>query len=81
MWTETRHGLIFEISANRFLRGMVRLIVGASLQVGRGKLSLDEIREAMDTQSPIPRADSAPAHGLFLAHVEYPLGMLIPVTS
>lgn len=70
-WTSTGDGLIFTISANRFLRGMVRLIVGASLQAGKGKLDVAEIRHALDQQSPVPRADSAPAHGLHLVRVDY----------
>jgi len=76
LWTDTPHGAVFTISSNRFLRGMVRLIVGTCIQVGRGKLSLDEVRAALDTQTTMPRAESAPAHALHLVSVEYPPGLL-----
>ena len=75
-WVCTESEAIFTISANRFLRGMVRLIVGTSLQIGRGMLSLEEVKAALDQQSPMPRADSAPAQGLHLVGVEYPSGLL-----
>jgi tRNA pseudouridine38-40 synthase len=72
----TGSGMTFTISANRFLRGMVRLIVGACLQVGRGILSIEEVKTALDQQTPLPRADSAPAQGLHLVGVEYPTDLL-----
>lgn len=62
----------FHIAANRFLRGMVRLIVGMCLRVGEGKLQLDEVRHALDKQERLPRPWSAPASGLFLSAVDYP---------
>ncbi len=62
----------FHISANRFLRGMVRLIVGMCLRVGEGKLTLEQLRTAMDKQERLPKPWSAPASGLFLSAVEYP---------
>ncbi|HMX41254.1 MAG TPA: tRNA pseudouridine synthase A [Saprospiraceae bacterium] len=62
---------VFQVSANRFLRGMVRLMVGACLHVGLGKLSLDALRHALDTQTPLPRNWSVPAHGLSLTGVRY----------
>lgn len=62
---------IYHIRANRFLRGMVRLIVGASIQVGLGKSNLADIREALDNQSPLERSLSAPAEGLFLREIIY----------
>jgi tRNA pseudouridine38-40 synthase len=62
---------IYTIRANRFLRGMVRMIVGACLNVGLGKISLKELQEALDTQSALEQAWSVPAHGLFLEEVSY----------
>jgi tRNA pseudouridine38-40 synthase len=62
----------FHISANRFLRGMVRLIVGMCIRVGQGKLSLQELRLAMDNQTRLPKPWSAPAEGLFLSDIRYP---------
>ncbi len=61
----------FHISANRFLRGMVRLIVGACLNVGLGQMRLEELKAAMDAQTPLPRPLSVPAAGLFLTEVKY----------
>jgi tRNA pseudouridine38-40 synthase len=64
--------LLYHISSNRFLRGMVRLIVGMCLNVGLDKLSLDQVRAAMQQRVILPRATSAPAEGLFLTSVKYP---------
>jgi tRNA pseudouridine38-40 synthase len=64
--------LEFQISADRFLRGMVRLITGMCLDVDRGKLNLDEVRYALENKSRLPRHWSVPALGLFLKDIEYP---------
>lgn len=66
------HQWVFHISANRFLRGMVRLIVGASVQVGNGQLLLSDIRAALDEQKTLKKSLSAPPQGLFLTDVKYP---------
>lgn len=71
-WVFDDEGWVFHISANRFLRGMVRLIVGMCLRVGEGKLSLEEVRHALDQQTRLPKPWSAPAAGLFLSDVRYP---------
>ncbi|TDW98995.1 tRNA pseudouridine synthase A [Dinghuibacter silviterrae] len=66
----------YTVRANRFLRGMVRGLVATMLQVGRGKLSVDGFREVILAADP-RRADfTAPGHGLFLARVRYPEGLL-----
>ena len=62
---------VYTIKANRFLRGMVRLIVGSCINVGLGKVSLDEMKECLDNQSLLPHAWSVPAEGLFLEAVGY----------
>jgi len=72
--------LIYHIAANRFLRGMVRLIVGCSIRVATGKLSIDKIKQALDNQTRIDNAYSAPAQGLFLTEVHYPLSVGLPLT-
>jgi tRNA pseudouridine38-40 synthase len=64
--------LVFHITANRFLRGMVRLIVGTCVAVGHGTLSLEAVRQALEEQKPLPQALSAPAQGLALTDVRYP---------
>ncbi len=63
--------LVFHISANRFLRGMVRLIVGMCLNVGLGKVELDEVRQALDQQVLLKKSWSVPPEGLFLTEVRY----------
>lgn len=65
-------GMHFYISANRFLRGMVRLIVGACMETALGKMRPDDIRRALETRSPLPRSLSVPAQGLALTGVSYP---------
>lgn len=69
---EARHRLVFHISADRFLRGMVRLIVGACLNAGLGQVSLEEIRTALEQQTRIAKSWSIPPDGLFLTGVRYP---------
>jgi len=66
-------GLTYHVAANRFLRGMVRLIVGMCLNVGMGKLNIDTVRRALDAQERLTKSLSAPPHGLFLTEVEYPV--------
>lgn len=62
---------VYTISANRFLRGMVRLIVGMQLNVALGKVTLEEVRSSLDNQQRLEMDWSVPAQGLFLEHVEY----------
>lgn len=68
---EDGNGMVFHIAANRFLRGMVRLIVGMSLNVGTGKVTLEELKQAMDTQSRLKKSWSVPPQGLFLKDIKY----------
>lgn len=72
-WTRSEDGktLQYYIGADRFLRGMVRLIVGACVQVSLGEMSIEELREAMEAQVPVPKPLSVPASGLFLTEVAY----------
>ena len=72
VWYKSQEGLTFEISADRFLRGMVRLIVGMCLEVGWGKLSLEEVEKCMNSQSRLPKPFSVPPSGLFLSYIKYP---------
>ena len=70
-WTFGEREWEYHVGANRFLRGMVRLIVGTCMQVGAGKLTLQQVTDALDRQSRLPRPLSAPAEGLFLSAVHY----------
>lgn len=63
--------LHFHIAADRFLRGMVRLIVGACVQVALGEMTIEDVRDAMIAQAPVKRPLSVPAAGLFLTEVRY----------
>jgi len=69
--------LIFRISANRFLRNMVRAIIGTILDVGMCKISLDELKDIINKSNRIYAGPSVPAHGLFLTKVEYPENIFI----
>lgn len=62
----------YQVSANRFLRGMVRLIVGACLDVGQGKMRLADVAEALEKQQALPKSWSVPGEGLFLTKIVYP---------
>jgi tRNA pseudouridine38-40 synthase len=72
IFDEEKQTATYKISANRFLRGMVRLIVGALIQVGIKKLSLGELEYALENQSFIKQGLSVPAEGLTLTEVRYP---------
>lgn len=64
--------LIFHITANRFLRGMVRLIVGACINAALGKIDVSDVKWALDEQKPLKKSLSVPPQGLFLTVVKYP---------
>jgi tRNA pseudouridine38-40 synthase len=69
--------VIFTISANRFLRNMVRAIIGTILEVGLCKISTDKLIEIIDKSDRIYAGPSVPAHGLFLTRVEYPKNIFV----
>ena len=61
----------FEISADRFLRNMVRAVVGTLMDVGRGRLSLEEFRGVIEGRKRTAAGESMPGNALFLEKVEY----------
>jgi tRNA pseudouridine38-40 synthase len=69
---EVEGRLRFEISANRFLWNMVRMITGLSLMVGRGRMNLDEVKNVMDEVGQFHYIMPVPPQGLYLTKVEYP---------
>jgi tRNA pseudouridine38-40 synthase len=71
-WTFLPDRWAYRVTSDRFLRGMIRLIVGMCLNVGTGKLTLTELRAAMDQRLPLAQALSAPPEGLFLLDIHYP---------
>lgn len=64
--------LVFTIQADRFLRNMVRAIVGTLMEVGRGKLSADGFRQIIEQKDRCAAGQSMPPQGLFLTEVRYP---------
>jgi len=63
--------VIFEVEANRFLKQMVRNIVGTLLEVGRGKLQAGEVAGILAAKDRTKAGPTAPAHGLYLVKVDY----------
>lgn len=61
----------FEISANRFLRNMVRAVVGTLIEVGRGRMTLEQFQSVLSQKSRSAAGESVPANGLFLEEVSY----------
>lgn len=61
----------FEISANRFLRNMVRAVVGTLIDVGRKRITVEQFRNIVATGTRSDAGESMPAHGLFLWNIEY----------
>lgn len=80
IWHKNEEGkFIFDITANRFLRGMVRLIVGNLLEVGNEKITVEEFKQRMLAKNRQLSAPAAPADGLYLQEVTYPTGLLTEV--
>ncbi len=72
-WEELPDGWwVFTITADRFLRNMVRAIVGTLMEVGRGKLTVDGFQRIIESKDRCSAGDSAPAQGLFLHKIVYP---------
>lgn len=76
-WKEENSMLVFTITANRFLRGMVRAIVGTLLDVGSGKTSMTEFKKIIHSKDRKRAGANVPARGLFLTRVKYPSQIFI----
>lgn len=70
-WQQKDNQIVFTISANRFLRNMVRAIVGTLVNVGLHKISLDDFNEIIKSKNREKAGFSVPAHGLYLTKIEY----------
>lgn len=68
---------IFTIKADRFLRNMVRAVVGTLVQVGRHKMTVQEFKEVIERKDRCTAGDSVAAQGLFLEDIEYPDNIFI----
>jgi len=71
-WQKVEQGYIFEITADRFLRNMVRSLTGTLLDVGRGKLDVEGFKQIVEAKDRSKASSSAPAKGLFLMDIGYP---------
>jgi len=71
-WEQHGTRLVFTISADRFLRNMVRAIVGTLVNVGLGKITTDDVRAIIESRDRGLAGFSVPAHGLYLTKVIYP---------
>ena len=76
-WKEDENSLIFTIKANRFLRNMVRAIVGTLIEIGEGKISFSDIETILMSKDRAKAGYSVPANGLSLIDVEYSKEILI----
>lgn len=70
-WVNQPHSVYFEIEANRFLRNMVRRLVGTMMEVSRGKMTREEFADILSNKSEVKAAYTAPAKGLNLNEVFY----------
>ncbi len=70
-WKQENNKLVFTISADRFLRNMVRAIVGTLVYVGLHKISLDDFNAIIISKDRKNAGFSVPAHGLYLTEIEY----------
>ncbi len=71
-WVERDNRLVFTIRADRFLRNMVRAIVGTLLEVGYGKIEVAHLHEIIESNDRSEAKTSAPAKGLYLTRISYP---------
>ena len=71
-WIVNGTYLVFKVTADRFLRNMVRAIVGTLLDVGNGKIGISEFRKIIESKNRSLAGQSAPPQGLFLSYIEYP---------
>lgn len=72
VWEQNDHVLCFRITADRFLRNMVRAITGTLLEVGLHKTTMDQFRQIIECRDRRRAGYSVPAHGLFLEKITYP---------
>ena len=71
-WKREHNRLIFVIRADRFLRNMVRAIVGTLIDVGRGYLAPEDLKDIIEARDRQKAGTSVPGHGLFLVNISYP---------
>ena len=72
LWEEKEGLLVFTITADRFLRNMVRAVTGTLLEIGRGRLGVEDMKRIIEAKDRSKAGFSVPAHGLFLEKIVYP---------
>ena len=72
-WSEEKDCLKYQVRANRFLRGMVRALTSTMLQLGRGKIDLNQLRQIIEVKDCTQASFAVPAHGLILSDIQFPL--------
>lgn len=77
-WTEQKHLLIFTVQANRFLRNMVRAIVGTLLEIGQKRADPETMKTIIESKNRSKAGYSVPANGLFLTDIQYPEDIFKP---
>jgi len=75
-WVQEKDVLVFKITADRFLRNMVRAIVGTLLEIGLGKIPVSKLHEILESRDRQEAGTSVPAKALFLTKIEYPTSIL-----
>lgn len=75
-WQKKNNQILFTITADRFLRNMVRAIVGTLIDVGQHKITIDQIHDIINAKNRNNAGVSAPAHGLSLTKITYPKEIL-----
>lgn len=80
-WQNTAEGIVFIVKADRFLRNMVRALVGTILEVGLNKIDLNEFRQIIENKNRNEAGLSVPAHGLFLTDIIYPEDVFVKIAN
>lgn len=75
-WEQQGKKIVFNITADRFLRNMVRAVVGTLLEIGLGKMPVEKIHDIIKSRDRGEAGASVPAKGLFLTQIEYPTTIL-----
>lgn len=76
-WREKGDMLVFQVSANRFLRGMVRAMVGTLLEVGSHKITVSDFEDILKSKDRKKAGMNAEPYGLYLTQVKYPSSIFI----
>lgn len=75
-WKEEDNCIVFTITADRFLRNMVRAIVGTLLEIGEGKTKIEDLKSIIESKNRSNAGASVPACGLYLTKIKYPTQLI-----